>query len=397
MLENRYRLPALIGAFALAQAVSWGMTFNLTAITGVAMAAALGLSYVVVMTGPTVMLVVMALVAVPFLRLFERFGARQVMTASVAVGALGLALVGLSTGAWMFFAGWIVVGAAGAGMLTTAMQIGVAEIAGGDARTVIGALMVFGGLGTTICWPVLGALQSAFGWRIATLLGAATLLVVAAPIYWLLLARRPADVIAKADKSSVSLLDWTAFGLLAFSAAINGVVTWGFSLTIITLFQSRGLEHDRAILIASFIGVAALLARLFDFAVGKRWTSLATGLMAGAGLPLSFAVLIFGTGEPAAIAFSTVYGFTSGILAVARSTMPLDLFPAAAYARASSMLAVPLNLSFACAPPLFAAILAGPGSDVALWVATALSLSALSALALLVLRNKSRRQMREVA
>ena len=98
------------------------------------------------------------------------------------------------------------------------------------------------------------------------------LLVVAAPIYWLLLARRPPDLTAKTDKSSVSPLDWTTFGLLAFSAATNGIVTWGFSLTIITLFQSCGLEHDRALLIASFIGVAALLARLLDFAVGKRWT-----------------------------------------------------------------------------------------------------------------------------
>jgi len=391
VLENRFRLPALISAFALAQAVCWGMTFNLTAITGSAMAAALGLPYVIVMTGPTVMLVVMALVAVPFLRLFERYGARQVMTASVVVGALGLALVGVSTGPWMFFAGWIVVGAAGAGMLTTAIQIAIAEIAGAQARSMIGALMVFGGLGTTLCWPLLGALQSTFGWRIATLLGAAMLLVVAAPIYWFLLARRPADAITKTDKGSVSALDWTAFGLLAFSAATNGVVTWGFSLTIITLFQSRGLEHDRAILIASSIGIAALVARLFDFAVGKRWTSLTTGLMAAAGLPLSFVVLIFGTGEPAAIAFSAVYGFTSGVLAVARSTMPLDLFPVAAYARASSMLALPLNLSFACAPPLFAAILAGPGSDVALWVATGLSLSALLALTLLVVRNKSKR------
>lgn len=397
MLENRFRLPVLVGTFALAQAVSWGMTFNLTAIMGTAMATALGLSYVVVMTGPTVMLVVMALAAVPFLRLFERFGARQVMTASVAAGTLGLALVGLSTGAWMFFAGWIVVGAAGAGMLTTAMQIGIAEIAGVHARTMIGALMVFGGLGPALCWPVLGALQAAFGWRIATLLGAAMLLVVAAPIYWRLLARRPADVTAKTDKNPVPPLDWIAFGLLAFSSATNGIVTWGFSITIIMLFQSRGLEHDRAIVIASFIGIAALSARLFDFAVGRRWTSLATGLMASAGLPLSFLVLIFGTGEQATIAFSALYGFTSGTLAVARSTIPLDLFSVAAYAPASSMLALPLNLSFACAPPLFAAILAGPGSDVALWVATALSLSALSALALLTLRSRSQKKIREFA
>jgi len=273
-------------------------------------------------------------------------------------------------------------------MLTTAMQIGVAELAGPHARRAIGALMIFGGLGTALCWPLLGALQAAFGWRTATLLGAAALLMVAAPIYWLLLARKPAGTATKAETGPVPPLDWAAFALLAFSTAANGVVTWGFSLTIITLFEGRGLEHGTAVLIASFVGVAALLARLVDFVGSRRWNSLATGLLAGAGLPLSFAVLIFGTGAPAAIAFVALYGLTSGALAVARATMPLDLFPAAAYARASSFLAMPLNVSFACAPPLFAAILAGPGSDAALWVATALSLAALSALALLALRHR---------
>ncbi|UXN68026.1 hypothetical protein N8A98_00450 (plasmid) [Devosia neptuniae] len=250
--------------------------------------------------------------------------------------------------------------------------------------------MVFGGLGTTLCWPLLGALQAAFGWRVATLLGAAALLVVAAPIYWLLLAKRSESTPKASRNGADSPLDWTAFGLLAFSTAANGIVTWGFSLTVITLFESRGLEPGRAILIASFVGVAALSARLIDLVASHHWNSLATGLTAAAGLPVSFAILMFGNGELAAAAFVALYGLTSGILAVARSTIPLDLFPAAAYARASSMLALPLNLSFACAPPLFAALLAGPGSDVALWIATALSLAALAALALLVLRHRRR-------
>jgi MFS family permease len=283
-------MPLLITAFALAQAVCWGMTFNLPAITGSAMAEALGLPYVAVMAGPTVMLVLMALAAMPLLRLFERLGMRLVMTASVGVATLGLSVIALAMAPWMYFAGWVLVGVAGAGMLTTAMQIGVAELAGTRARRAIGALMIFGGLGTTLCWPLLGALQAAFGWRMATLLGAAMLLVVAAPIYWLLLARRSAGMATKADAGLVPPLDWTAFALLAFSTATNGVVTWGFSLTIITLFEGRGLEHGAAVLIASFVGVAALLARLVDFAGGRRWSSLATGLLAGAGLPLSFAV-----------------------------------------------------------------------------------------------------------
>jgi len=381
-------MPLAIAAFALAQAVCWGMTFNLPAITGSAMAVTLGLPYPAVMAGPTVMLVVMAAGAVPFLRLFERFGARLVMTSGTAVAALGLAAIATATAPWSYFAGWMLVGLAGAGMLTTAIQIGVAEWAGARARQAIGALLIFGGLSTTLSWPLLGALQAAFGWRTATLAGAALLLVVAAPIYWLLLAKRPAGAMKRAAGGPVPPLDRIAFTLLAFASASNGIVTWGFSLTIITLFEGRGLEHGAAVLVASFIGITALLARLVDFVAGRRWNSLATGLVAASALPLSFAVLMVGTGAPAAIAFAAIYGLASGVLAVARSTMPLDLFPPAAYARASSLLALPLNLSFACAPPLFAAILAGPGSDAALWVATGLSLAALLSLALLVLRHR---------
>jgi len=364
------------------------MTFNLPAITGSAMAETLGLPYPAVMAGPTVMLVTMALAAVPCLRLFERHGARLVMTSATAIAALGLATIATAGTAWAYFTGWLLVGMAGAGMLTTAMQIGVAEWAGPRARQAIGALLIFGGLSTTLSWPLLGALHGAFGWRIATLVGAALLLVIAAPIYWLLLAKRPAGAARPQAAGPTPPLDRIAFALLAFASAANGIVTWGFSLTIITLFEGRGLEHGMAVVVASFIGVTALTARLVDFAAGKRWNSLATGLAAAAALPLSFAVLIVGTGAPAAIAFVAVYGLASGVLAVARSTMPLDLFPPGAYARASSMLALPLNLSFACAPPLFAALLAGPGSDAALWVATGLSLSALLSLALLVLRHR---------
>jgi MFS family permease len=381
-------MPLAIAAFALAQAACWGMTFHLPAITGTAMAEALGLPYPAVMAGPTVMLVVMAAAAVPFLRLFERFGARLVMTASTIVAALGLATIAVATVAWSYFAGWMLVGIAGAGMLTTAMQIGVAEWAGSRARQAIGALLIFGGLSTTLSWPLLGALQATFGWRTTTLLGAAILIAVAAPVYWLLLAKRPVSATKKAAAGPAPPLDRISFALLAFASAANGIVTWGFSLTVITLFEGRGLEHGTAVLVASFIGVTALLARLVDFAAGNRWNNLTTGLMAAAALPLSFAVLILGSGTPAAIAFVAIYGLASGVLAVARSTMPLDLFPPAAYARASSMLALPLNLSFACAPPLFAALLTGPGSDTALWVATALSLTALLSLALLVLRHR---------
>lgn len=314
------------------------------------------------------------------------------MSAGTGLGALGLLVIASAHTTPVYFAGWLVLGISGAGMLTTAMQIGMAELAGVKARQMIGVLLVLGGLGSTLSWPLLGILQASLGWRLATMAGAGILLIVPLPIYLFLLAARPKKREERQNKSEPIRLDGKKFALLAFATATNGVVTWGFSLTIITLLEARGLAHASAIGLASSIGLIAVIARLFDQLASSRWNSLVTGIIAAAVLPISFAVLVFGTGMSAAIAFVVLYGLASGALAIARATMPLDLFPPEAYARAASMLALPLNLSFACAPPLFAAIIAGPGSDAALWLATALSFCAFLAMCLLGSRQKMQKK-----
>src|SRR5688500_2089883 len=96
MSQHRVRLPLVIAGLALAQCFGWRMTFNLPAITGAAMAETLRLPYPAIMAGPTAMLVVMALGALPLARLFRQWGARPVMTASVAVGALGLLIIAVA-------------------------------------------------------------------------------------------------------------------------------------------------------------------------------------------------------------------------------------------------------------------------------------------------------------
>lgn len=68
------------------------------------------------------------------------------------------------------------------------------------------------------------------------------------------------------------------------------------------------------------------------------------------------------------------YGIAIGITAVARATLSLQTFPTSAYARSSAQLAVPLNLSYAVAPPVFAAIVASASPQVALWLALAISI-----------------------
>ena len=175
-----FRSPTVraVAALSVTQLIGWGATFWLPAVTGSAMAGDLGLTLPMVMAGPTIMLVVMAMVSWPLSTIFERHGARPVMAMGSPLGAVGLLVMGLADGPVPYVLSWIILGLAGAGMLTTPAQIAVTEIAGDKARKALDVLFLAGGLTSTIVWPLTGILQAQWGWRTTTLIYAALLLFV---------------------------------------------------------------------------------------------------------------------------------------------------------------------------------------------------------------------------
>ncbi len=389
-----FRSPTVhaVAALSLTQLIGWGATFWLPAVTGPAMASDLGLALPMVMAGPTVMLVVMAMVSWPLSGIFERHGARPIMVLGSPLGAAGLLVMGLANGPEAYVLSWVILGLAGASMLTTPAQIAVTEIAGEKARQALGVLILAGGLTSTIMWPLTGLLQAQWGWRTTTLIYAALMLLVCTPLHWATLARRPREKSAAKTTAELAPIDRPRFALLALSFAANGFVTWGFALTIIILFEAAGLDRASALAAAAFIGIAQWAGRMVDFLGGRRWSSFVTGLAASALFPLSFIVLLLTSNFAGAMLFATLYGVASGVTTVARATLPLQIFPTGAYARASSQLAVPLNLAFAAAPPVFTAILTSAGPHAALWLAMVISIFAFCALlGLLLLHRRMRR------
>jgi MFS family permease len=386
-----FRSPTVraVAALSLTQLIGWGATFWMPAVTGPAMAGELGIALPMVMAGPTVMLVVMAMVSWPLSAIFERHGARPIMVLGSLLGAAGLLIMGLANGPVTYALSWIILGLAGASMLTTPAQIAVAEIAGERAREALGVLILAGGLTSTIVWPLTGLLQAQWGWRTTTLLYAALMGLLCMPLHWATLARRPREKSAAKTTAEPGPIDRPRFALLAMSFAANGFVTWGFALTIIILFEAAGLDRASALAAAAFIGIAQWAGRLVDFLGGRRWSSFVTGLAASALFPLSFIVLLLTSNFVGAMLFATLYGVASGVTAVTRATLPLQIFPAGAYARASAQLAVPLNLSFAAAPPVFTAVLTSAGPHAALWLALVISIFAFCALlGLLLLHHR---------
>ena len=61
--------------------------------------------------------------------------------------------------------------------------------------------------------------------------------------------------------------------------------------------------------------------------------------------------------------FLLVYGLGSGALAVARATIPLVFYDSAEFARATSRIALPLNLIAAASPPILVGLLSNFGSN----------------------------------
>lgn len=160
-------------------------------------------------------------------------------------------------------------------------------------------------------------------------------------------------------------------------ASLSGAV-------LIELLRAEGLSPAQAIAFGSMLGVIQVSARGLDFLGGGRWDGITTGLVAGAALPVAMLLLMISEGATWAVAvFILLYGAGSGAMAVARATIPLVFYDQAEFAKAMSMIALPLNLASAISPPLLAGLLTQFGSRGALGLTLVFSCATVLILVLL--------------
>jgi MFS family permease len=371
MLILRGPLVRVLIALAIAQVVGWG-TVGLLAIIGRQIAGDLQMDLPAVFAGNSVFYVVMGLWAPILGKAFIRFGARRAMIVGSAIAALGFVGLALSNGPILYFTSWVILGTAGSATLTTAAYIALNEIAGRDARSAIGALMLVTGLSSSIFWPTTAFLSNALAWRATCLVYAAVMLFVCLPLYVFGLPRQvklddhgagPSDVAA----ATLPRTEKSTFYLIIATISLNAFVGFGFSAVLVELLKAEGLSTTDAVAFGSSLGVIQVSARAVDFLGGGRWDGIATGIFAGAALPLAMLILMAGGGAYWSVAtFILIYGLSSGALAVARATIPLVFYERAAYAKAASHIALPVNLLAASASPLLISLLIHSGTNAVL-------------------------------
>ncbi|MCE6076907.1 MFS transporter [Agrobacterium vitis] len=387
------KIISVLFVLAVTQVIGWG-TVSLPAIIGQQVAAGLGMSIEAAFAGSSVLYVVMGLWAPVLAKGFMRFGARRVMMAGAVLAAAGFVMLSVSTGSVLYFGAWVILGTAGSATLTTAAYIMLNEIAGRKAKSAIGALMLVTGLSSSIFWPTTAFLSAAVGWRGTCLVYAAMMMLVCLPFYVFGLPRRAYQGEATSPSAPATgpttIARKGTFALIVTAIALNAFVTLGFSAVLIELLQAEGLPKSQAIAFGSMLGVIQVCARGLDFVGGGRWDGITTGLVAGICLPVAMLLLIVGDGIYWTVAgFILIYGLGSGALAVSRATIPLLFYDKAEFAKATSRIALPLNLISAASPPIFISLLTQFGSHVLLGLASLCSCGALLNLFLLSRRRPS--------
>lgn len=379
----------VLAVLAITQLIGWA-TITLPAIVGRDLSADLGLSLPAVFAGNSVFYVTMGLCGPWLGKAFARYGARKAMMAGTVVMVPGYIVLSLAREPLLYFAGWIILGMGGSAALSTGAYIMLNEMAGRQAKSAIGALMLVSGLSSSIFWPATSFLSGHFGWRVTCLVYAAMLLLISLPLLAFAATRRriPNDDAGPAAEPSTRptapALPRRTFHLVVCAITLNAFVQFGLGAVLVELLRAEGLSSAEAVAFGSMLGVIQVSARGLDFLGGGRWDGITTGLVAGTALPVAMLLLMASEGATPAVAiFILLYGTGSGAMAVARATIPLVFYDQAEFARAMSMIALPLNLASAISPPLLAGLLTGFGARGALGLTFVCSCAAVLILVLL--------------
>jgi predicted MFS family arabinose efflux permease len=387
----------VVCVLGVTQILAWGSSFYLPAVLADPIAYDTGWPMSWVIGGLSIGLLISGLVSPLVGRRIHELGGRPVLVTSTLLLACGQFGLAASPSLPFFIAAWVVMGLGmGAGLYDAAFST-LGRLYGSAAHQRIAALTLFGGLASTICWPLSAFLVSELGWRGACAAYALIQLGICLPIHFLALPREKrsvpeiADHAAPIGNSNIALrASGSVFLLLATTITLGSVISTTISVYLLTILQGRGLALAAAVALGALVGPSQVGARFVEMLIGRLhhpiWTLLAAVIFMALGLWLLWLDLPI---IPLALVF---YGAGIGIESIARGTLPLALFGPRDYAPIMGRLALPALVAQAAAPTLAALLLPLFGLErmLALIVAIA-ALNVLLALLLFPLTREARR------
>ncbi|RWK85213.1 MAG: MFS transporter [Mesorhizobium sp.] len=382
-------------AVSMTQIMAWGSSYYLPAVIAPAVVADTGWPLAWVVGGLSLGLLVGGLISPRVGSSIERHGGRNVLAFSAAcigTGQIGLAI---APSLAVYIIAWLIIGLGmGAGLYDAAFAT-LGRLYGHGARSAITTLTLFGGFASTVCWPLSAFLMGEIGWRGACLVYAAVQLLVALPLYLLILPRGVARPASQSDQKTVVgpapvTRSTPVMVILAATITLAAVISSTLSVHLLTVLQSTGMALAAAVGLGALVGPSQVGARAIEMVVARYHHPIWTKVVSVGCVAIGVSALWMGMPiVPLALAF---YGAGIGLESIARGTLPLALFGASGYARLMGRLAMPSLIAQAAAPSVGALLVEQLGAHGMLAVLSALAVInvvLVGTLALLLFRPRS--------
>ncbi len=358
--ESGLPLWRFIPALGLAQVIAWGSLYYSIAVLGRPMGASLGLSQTVVYGGFTLALLLSGVVAPVVGRRIDGYGGRDVLSFAALLGAGAFATLAFAESPAGFFLGWALAGLAMGCGLYDAVMAALNQLAPGPRlRRAVTALTLIGGFASTVFWPLSHWLTTTWDWRLACAVFAGLHLLVCLPLYRMALPAARADAPLRALRASGLPRQGPSFWWLAGAFALVSFTFAVLSAHLVALLGAAGLDEADAILAGSLFGPMQVLARIVEYAVAPRVRAVSVGTVSFVLMGFALWLLTGIDGDrQQAFLFAACYGASNGTLTIVRGTVPAELFGREHYGALLGRLALPSFFAKACAPFLFALMLA---------------------------------------
>jgi MFS family permease len=375
-MPNQQEPWNIVRILAFTQIMSWGALYYAITILAPQIQRELGWRPEIVFGAFSWSLLVAGLVSAPAGILLDRFGGRLVMSAGSLLAGTGLIMLGNTHSVPMYFAAWTVLGAAMALVLYEAAFATINREFVHASRKAISVVTLFGGLASTVFWPLTLKLDTLVGWRTTYVIYGILQLALCVPLHVLLAggARRPQAPPSLAHISRNFTLKEAirhpAFWKLALAFAANSFTFSALSVHLISTLHRFGHPIATVVLFAAFIGPMQVLGRIGEMALAHRMLPQTAGRVTFSALPAALLALIFlGQHQTAIATFCMLYGLSNGILTIVRGTIPQALFGRENYGAISGALAGPALIAKSAGPLAMAALIAfNPSQYILLWV-----------------------------
>jgi len=377
--ERKGSKLGVIVVLGTTQTLAWASSYYLPAILADRIASDLDIPSTWFFAAFSGALVISALVGPRVGRTVDAIGGREVLAASNIIIAAGLAALAFTHSQMMLWFAWLILGLGmGVGLYDTAFAT-LGRIYGTDARSAITGITLVAGFASTVGWPLTAWGASDLGWRETCLAWSAAHLLLGLPLNYFLLPK-PTDAAAPTEsqgKPHVPIDRRMIVLGLAFAA--SWMVVAAMAVHLPRLLEAAGATSVQAVAAGALIGPAQVGARVVEASLLKRFHPMVSARLSVALHPIGAAVLAWFGAAAASGAFTVLHGAGSGIVTIARGTVPLAMFGPENYGYRLGLLGAPSRVAMAAAPLLFGILIERYGAGVLVF-SSGLSIAALAGL-----------------